>query len=94
MFEETLASLPGFGSHLCQPYGGLDRLYLAEEWANIAELVMPPMLQQASGFRCDLPFIRIRPGPPAVNLLANRVDDRSRIVLLILRREPLALVED
>ena len=79
---------------LGQPDGRLDRLDLAEERADAAELVMPPVLEQARRLRRDLPLVGIRQCPPLVHVLAHLVDDRGGVVLLLLRREALALVED
>ena len=44
---------------LGQPDRGLDRLDLAEEGPDAAELVMPPVLKQPGGFRRHLPLIRV-----------------------------------
>ena len=80
---------------LGQPDGRLDRLDLAEERADAAELVMPPVLEQARRLRRDLPLVRVRQArATASTLLAHLVDDRRRVVLLRLGREPLALVEN
>ena len=46
----------GAGSYLGQPDHGLHRLDLAEEWTDVAELVMAPMMEQASGLRCNPPL--------------------------------------
>ena len=54
---------------LSQPDGRLDRLDLAEERANVAELVMPPVLQEPRGLRRDLR--RRRQTSPLVDVLAN-----------------------
>ena len=78
---------------LGQPDRGFDRLDLAEERADAAELVMPPVLQEPRRFRRDLPLIGIGQRPPRVDVAADFVDDRSRVVLLLLRRKPLAFVE-
>ena len=74
---------------------GLDGFNLTEERPDAAELVMPPMLEKASGFGRDLPLIRIRQAAPLVYVVAEFVDDgRGRFVLLLLGREPLAFVEN
>lgn len=43
---------------------------------------MPPVLQQASGFRCHLPLIGVGELSPLVNVAPNLVDDRVGVVLL------------
>ena len=43
--------------NLGQPDRGFDGLDLTEEGTDAAEVVMPPMLEQASGFRRDLPVV-------------------------------------
>ena len=54
--EESLAALR-LGRDLGQPDGGFHRFDLAEERADAAELVMPPVLEQAGRFRAS-PAIR------------------------------------
>ena len=78
---------------LGQPDGGLDRLDLAEERTDAAELVMPPVLEEARRLRRHLPLVRIGQGTPRVHVAADLVDDRGRVVLLLLGRKPLAFVE-
>ncbi len=53
---------------------------------DTAEAVMAPMLEQASGFGTDLPLTR-REATPGVDVVANLVDDRCLLVLLLLGRE-------
>ena len=48
---------------LGQPDGRFDRLDLAEERADAAELVMPPVLEQPCRFGRDLPVAGIRQVP-------------------------------
>jgi len=92
MFQQSLTGLR-LRRYLAEPYGGFDRLNLAEEWADVAELVMSPVLQQASGFGRYLP-VRRRQAAPLVYVLAQLIDDRRRVILLLFRREPFAFVED
>ena len=92
--EETPSDLPGLGRNLCQPDGRLDRLYLAEEGLDVAEVVVPPMLEQASGFGRDAPVVGISKVSPLVDLAANLIHHRRDVVLLLLGGKPLALVED
>jgi hypothetical protein len=65
---------------------------LAEERADAAERVLTPMLQKAGGLRRDLPLTGAQL-TPCVHIAADLVDNRGRIVLLLLRREALAFVE-
>ena len=88
-------ALPACGRDLGQPDGGFDRLDLAEERADAAELVMPPVLQQASRFRRYLPFTWIRQRSPSVHMASYLVDDRGRVVLLLLGwRRPFVQTQD
>ena len=91
--EQPLAGLR-VRRDLGQPDRGLDRLDLAEERADAAERVVPPVLQQARGLGRDLPLAGIRQRAPVIDVAAHLVDDRRRVVLLFGRREALALVED
>ena len=56
MLENALAALAALRRDLGQPDRGLDRLDLAEERADAAELVVPPMLEEARRFRRHLPL--------------------------------------
>ena len=75
--RKPLAGLAQLRRDLGQPDGGFDRFDLAEERADVAELVMPPVLEQARGFGRDLPVVRIRPAAPLVDVVAELVDDRE-----------------
>ena len=61
---------------LGQPDRGLDRFDLAEERADAAELVMPPVLEQSRRLRRHLPLAG-RQVAPRVDLAADLVDDRT-----------------
>ena len=74
--------------HFDQPDRRFDRFNLAEEGTEGCEIVMPPMLQQSSGFRGHLPLAGGKP-PPAFDLIANFVDAGVDIVLLFFGRQPL-----
>ena len=93
MIQEPLA-VPVLRRDLGQPDRRLDRLDLAEERADAAELVVPPVLEQPGGFRRHLPLVGIGQGPPRVHMSPDLVDDRGRVVLLLLGREALPFVED
>lgn len=69
-------------SDLRQPDGSLYRFNLAKEGPNTAEIVVPPVLQQACGFRCDTPVAGLRNSSPFVDFGTHAVDD-GRVVLLI-----------
>ncbi len=60
IFKKFFSALAVFGSDLRQPDGGFHRFQLAEERANAAEVVMPPVLQQTGRFRRDLPAFGVR----------------------------------
>ena len=93
MIENALAARR-LRRDLGQPDRRLHRFDLAEERADAAELVMPPVLEQAGRFRRDLPLAGIGQGAPVVHMAAHLVDDRGGIVLLLGCRKPLALVEN
>jgi hypothetical protein len=61
VIEDALALL-GLGRNLGQPDRRLRGLHLTEERADVVELVMTPVLQQAGGLRRDLPLIGIGQG--------------------------------
>ena len=63
-----------------EPDGGLHGLDLAEERAQAVEFVVPPMLEQAGGFRGDAPVLGIGDFPPGVHGGADFVDDGAGIV--------------
>ncbi|WP_206214320.1 hypothetical protein [Desulfovibrio sp. ZJ369] len=78
--------LPAFavpGSDLRQPDGSFHRFQLAEERPDAAELVMPPVLQQAGCFRRDLPAFGIREIAPCRDDAAQFVDARGQLIFLI-----------
>ena len=92
--QEGLARFAGvLWGNLRQPDQRLNGLDLAEERANAAELVVTPMLQEPRGLRRDAPFRGIRPVAPTIDVDADLIDDRRRIVLLLLRGKALALVK-
>jgi len=85
---------PDWGYHLGQPDRGLDRLDLAEKWANAAELMAPPVLYQPRGLRRHSPQAGIGLCAPLIDIAAHLIDDRGRVILLLFCRQSLAFVED
>ena len=77
---------------LGQPDCRLDRLDLAEERTDVAELVVAPVFQEARGLGCDIP-LRLGQGTPQGDFPSDHVDGRRRVVLLLFGGEPLPLVE-
>src|SRR5271157_5311630 len=92
MIKQALPVL-GLGCDLGEPYCGFRRLHLTKERTDAAEFVMPPMLQEPSGFRRDPPLIGIGQATPRVHVSTDFIDDRGGVVLLLLGRKPLSLVE-
>lgn len=82
--EETLPDLAHLGRHFRELDRRLYCFNLAEKRLDPTALVMSPMLEQPSCFGCYSPRRRIWKFPPFVDLLANRVDDRSVVVALLL----------
>lgn len=93
MLDEPAAFLTKLRCNLCQPYRGLDGFDLTEERPNAAELVVPPVLEQPSRLRGHMPLLGVRQRTPDVDALPQFVDDRRRVVLLLLGRKALALIE-
>jgi hypothetical protein len=89
---EEAPELPHMGGDLGEPDRRLHGFDLAEERPQRLELVAPPILQQPRRFGRDLP-LRGRQRPPGCHGAPHLVDERP-VVLLLLRREALALVED
>ncbi len=79
--------------NLCQPNGRFHRLDLAEKWAGVIERMVTPVLQQPRSFRGYAPMGGIWDRAPLIYVLAEGIDDRRGIVLLLLGGEPGALVE-
>ena len=92
MVEQSFAALE-VRCDLGQPNRGFDGFHLTKEWADAAERVVPPVLEQARRFRADLPLGGVRQGPPHIHVLAHFIDDGGRIVLLFLGGESLPLVK-
>ena len=78
---------------LGQPDRRLDGLDLAEERADVAEVVLAPVLQQARRLGRNVP-LRLGRGSPDVYLPSQHVDGRRRVVLLLFGGEPLPFVDD
>ncbi len=88
-------AFPGLlvGGDLRQPDRGLDRLDLAEKRAGAVERMVAPMLQQTRCLRRHAPVGRIRDGAPLVHPQTQGIDDRRRIILLVLCRNAFTFVE-
>ena len=84
-FVPESRSAPG---DLDQPDRGLRRFDLAEERAEVGELVAAPVAEQARGLGGHLP-LPLRQLSPAVHFLPDRVDDRVGVVLLLGSRKVL-----
>ena len=74
-------SRPAAGGYLGQPDHGLHRLDLAEEWTDVAELVVAPMMQQAGGLRRNPPPGTGQPAP-LVHAVTHALDHPHQLVLL------------
>jgi len=94
MIDELFAPASHTGGDFGQPNRGLSGFNLTEERSNATEFVMPPVLEQARGFRRYLPLTRILEIPPLVHLTAEFINDGSGVILLFRSREPFALVEN
>lgn len=93
VFQERFVP-PSVWSDLSEPDGGFHRLHLAEEGPDVAELVLPPMLQQAGRLRRDLPLIGMRQTAPLIDLLSHGINHGCRGFILLYRRgQPFAFVE-
>ena len=62
--------------------------------ARRCELMVPPMLQQPRRLGRHLPLVGIRQVPPGFDVAADLVDDRGRVVFLLLGRQAVAGPED
>src|SRR5690606_4488356 len=70
---------------LSEPDCCLDGFDLAAEWTNTLEFVVTPMRQQARRFGRDQPLVGVGQPAPFLDVGADLVDDRSGVVLLLLR---------
>ena len=84
----------GLWANLGQPNDRLGCLDLAKERADARETVVPPVLKEARRLGRDLPLTLIGQGAPLIYVPAQLVDDRSRVILLVLRGKPFSFVED
>ena len=60
----------------------------------MAELVVPPMLEQQGRFGSNAPVVGIGDGPPLVDVPANFVDGGSNVILLLFRGKTPSFVKD
>jgi len=94
MLQKAFPRLPGVGGNLRQPDGCLDRLHLTEKGFDIAEGMMPPVMQQVSRFRCDLPVVWVLQVSPLIYMTTKIVDNRCGVVLLVLGGKSFAFIKD
>jgi len=94
VIEEFLPSYPELGRNLRKPDRGLDRLDLTEERAYAFEWVVTPMVEEAGRLGSDLPLVRVRQLSPVVDVAADLIDDRRRVVFLLRRAEAIGVPED
>lgn len=87
MLKKARSCLSRLGGYFCEPDCRLNRLDLTEKWPDAIKRMMPPVLQQANGFRAYLPVCRICPFPPLIDMNTQFIDDRCRVILLGLRCE-------
>ena len=60
----------------------------------MAELVVPPVLEQQGRLRRNAPVVGIGDGSPLVDVPANIVDSGCNVVLLLCRGKTLSFVKD
>ena len=60
----------------------------------MAELVMPPVLEQQGRFGRNAPVVGIGDGSPLVDVPANFVDGGSNVILLLFRGKAPSFVKD
>ena len=85
MIEKSAPLSAELRRNLGQPDDRLDGFDLTEEGPDIAETVMPPMLQELGGLRRDAPLARVRQPSPGINAATKVVDDVRQIILLTFR---------
>ena len=93
MLQEPLSVITCLGRNLREPDRRFYSFNLAEKRTNAADLVVPPVLEKTRRLGCDLPLVGVRDPPPAVDLLADTVNDGGVVVTLFLCREALALIK-
>ena len=76
-----------------EPDDRLDRLDLAKERADARKLMRAPVGEKPRRGRGDAPVRRIGQSAPARDVVADFVDDRSRIVFLLSRRTIVPVAE-
>ena len=72
--------------HLGEPDRGLGRLHLAEERADAAELVGPPVPKEPRGGRRHPPVVRVGNVAPPVHMTADGVDLCGQVLLVVGRK--------
>src|SRR5687767_11155771 len=84
MVEEAPSLGAQFWRHLSQPDRRLHCLDLAEERPNPAERMIAPMLEQSGGLWGNSPLAGIGERAPLVNAAPELINERGRVVLLLL----------
>ena len=94
MRPELADAWPKLRRDLGQPDRRLDCLDLAEEGSNALPVGLPPVLQQPCRLGRDEPLVRVRQVTPRLDVGPHLVDDRRRIVFLLVRRKPRLIREE
>ncbi len=94
VLQEFRTDLAHSWRHFGEPDNRLHRLDLAKEGPDAGEAMAPPVLEEAGRFWFYPPVIWIGNVTPLIHVVTQLVDDRGWVVLLSLRRKPLAFVED
>jgi len=83
--KEAFAGFPIFWRYFCKPDDGFCSFNLTEKGPHVVEAVMAPMLKQAGGLGCDLPGVWVLQTSPLIYIMAEFINNRRGIVLLLLR---------
>ena len=91
--HELPALASGAGGNLGQPDHRLYRFDLTEERTDVAELVVPPVVQQPRGLGGDPPLGAGQPAP-LVYAVAHALDHPHQLILLpVVVRRPAGIIE-
>lgn len=92
--KEALTLLSELGCNFRQPDDCLHCLNLTEKRPDARKIVVAPVLQEPGRGRCHPPRVRLLNLTPAIDVVAQFVDNRRRIVLLLLRGQSQTFIED